>query len=46
MTNRLALWLGLVLLALLALSFLFGLDWHIVAGRLLLDLIHLVAIWR
>ena len=46
MTNRIALGLGLFLLALLALSFALGLDWHIFLGRKFLDLIRLIAFWR
>lgn len=46
MTNRIALWLGLVLVALVALNFALGLEWHIEVGRRFLDLIRVLAVWR
>ena len=46
MTNRIALWLGLVLVALAALNFALGLEWHVTLGRKFLDLIRLIAFWR
>lgn len=46
MTNRIALWLGFLVMAALALNFALGLDWHIFLGRKFLDLIRLVAVWR
>ena len=46
MTNRIALWIGLVLLALAAVNFALGLEWHLSLGRRFLDLIRLIAFWR
>lgn len=46
MTNRIALGIGLVFLALLATNFAFGLEWHVFWGRKFLELIRLIAFWR
>ena len=46
MTNRISLWLGLVLVGLLALNFALGLEWHVFVGRKFLDLIRVIAFWR
>ena len=46
MTNRIAVWLGLVLLVLIALNFALGLEWHIYLGRRFLDLVRAIAFWR
>lgn len=46
MTNKIALSIGLVLVAFLALDWIFGFGLALFLGRRLLDLISLVAIWR
>lgn len=47
MTNPIAIWLGAILLAVVAADLLFfGWDLHIVAGRQLLRLIDWIAFWR
>ena len=46
MTNRIALGLGLFILAFLALDYFLGLGWSVFLGRKFLDLIRLVAFWR
>ena len=46
MTNKIALWLGLVLIALLALNFALGLEAHVYLARKFVDLIWLLAFWR
>ncbi len=46
MTNRIALGLGLFLVALFALNFAFGLEWHVFLGRKFLELIRVIAFWR
>ncbi len=46
MTNRIALGLGLFLVAFFALNFALGLDWHIYLGRKFLELIRALAFWR
>lgn len=46
MTNRIAVWIGLVLAAFFALNFVLGLEAHIFLGRKFLELIRLIAFWR
>ena len=46
MTNRIALGLGLAIVAILALDYAFGLGISVFLGRRFLDLINLVAVWR
>ena len=46
MTNRIALGLGLVILAFLALDFALGLEWHIFLGKKFLELVRNLAFWR
>ena len=46
MTNRIALGLGLAIVAILALDLVFELGLSIFLGRRFLDLINLVAVWR
>ncbi len=46
MTNRIALGIGLAILAILALDWVFGLGVFVFLGRRLLDLINLIAVWR
>ena len=46
MTNRIALGLGAVILAFLALDYALGLGWSVFLGRKFLELIRLVAFWR
>jgi len=46
MTNRIALGIGLLLIAGLALDLALGLGWHIYLGRRFLDLIGVIAVWR
>ncbi len=46
MTNRIALWLGLAVLAMLALDYALGLGIGLYLARKFLELIRLVAIWR
>lgn len=46
MTNRIAIGLGLTILAFLATSIGLGLDWHIYLARRFLDLVDLLTIWR
>jgi len=46
MTNRIALWLALAVIALLALDYTLGLGIGVFLGRKFLELIRIVAIWR
>jgi len=46
MTNKIALIIGLVLVAILALDWIFGFGLAVFLGRRFLELISLVAIWR
>ena len=46
MTDKLALYIGLVIGALLIVNFAFGLDVHIFLGRKLIELTHWLAFWR
>lgn len=46
MTNKIAVALGLALVALFALSFYLGWDLHIFLGRKFADLIEYIAFWR
>ena len=46
MTNRIAVFLGIVILAVIAANFIFGWELHIFWGRKLADLIHWLAFWH
>ena len=46
MTNRIALGIGLAIVAILALDYALGLGLAVFLGRRFLDLINLIAIWR
>ena len=46
MTNKIAIGLGLVIVAFLALSIGLGLEWHIFLARQFVDLIDTLAFWR
>ena len=46
MTNRIALGIGIAILAVLALDYAFGTGLAVFIGRRFLDLINLVAVWR
>ena len=46
MTNRIALWLGFAIVAILALDYALGLGLGVFLGRKFLALIRTVAIWR
>ncbi len=46
MTNKIALGIGLALVAILALDWIFGFGLALFLGRRFLDLISLVAVWR
>lgn len=47
MTNRIAIWLALFIVAVFAADLLFlGVDLHIVLGRLLLRVLEWLAFWR
>ena len=46
MTNRIALLIGLIVAAFVALDFVLGLGMTVFLGRKFLDLIRVVAIWR
>ena len=46
MTDRIALWLGLAITAILALDYALGLGLGVFLGRKFLELIRIVAIWR
>ena len=46
MTNGIALGIGIAVVAILALDWLFGFGLFVFLGRRFLDLINLVAVWR
>ena len=46
MTNRIAIGLGLLILAFLGLSIGLGLDWHIFLARRFIDLIDVLKFWQ
>lgn len=46
MTNTVAIGIGLLILAFLAISIGLGLDWHIFLARRFVDLIDLLTVWR
>lgn len=46
MTNRMALIIGLIIVALLIINFAFGLNIHIFLGRKFIELTHWLAFWR
>ena len=46
MTNKIALVLGLIVVAFFILNFLFGWDAHIFLGRKMIEFTHWLAFWR
>jgi len=46
MTNRIAIGIAVIVIAVFALDYVLGLGFAIFLGRRLLDLINLVAVWR
>ncbi len=46
MTNRIALWLGIVIVALVALNFALGLEVHVFLARKFIGLLEWIAFWR